>query len=227
MYILSYISIFLKTYNKFLFVSLQYSLDYIPAVPPTNYANQPSPLSPPNIAIPPNTTGLILSPNKTPTMTLVPPKQYPPIVPAPPAVASINPTYHHNGKVALPPGPPAAVAPNTAQAPTPRSPNSNNVYNHYGTPTPQQTTVALATSPVVVNGAGVASAPINQPLLAIDTNINATTQQQQVVERTTNLKANVKITKISAKNTAVATATGPTAGVVPLVTNRCVELYTA
>ncbi|XP_059224840.1 RNA-binding protein fusilli isoform X2 [Stomoxys calcitrans] len=206
-----------------------YSLDYIPAVPATNYANQPSPLSPPNIAIPPNTTGLILSPNKTPTMTLVPPKQYPSVVQGPTAVANMNANYHHNSKALHPPPAPPTT---TVAVPTPRTPTTGNVFQHYGSPPPPMT---MPKSPVMINaptmnavgvvastaGGGGGGTPIQQPLLAIDTT-------SQGVERNT-LKAGVKIAKMPVKNASV--TSGPTTnGVAPplvVTTNRCVELYTA
>ncbi|XP_073848787.1 epithelial splicing regulatory protein fusilli isoform X2 [Musca autumnalis] len=255
-----------------------YSLDYITTVPPTNYANpQPSPLSPPNVAIPPNATnGLILTPSKGGgggPMTLVTPKQYPAAVVqgSPTAVTPtiIHPNnYHHhkNSKVVTVTqqqavvtklSPTAAVSA-PAPASTIRPTHNNNVYHqHYGSPpppvkpqitlsqqTPPTTTevtppnapviVTTPTTPISPAAAGQnAVTPVivhNKPLLAIETNTPATTTG----ECNANLKASVKITKITTKNstkTAPPTSNGvvtpPPAPPTLVTTNRCVELYSA
>lgn len=210
----------------------QYSLDYIPAVPPTNYGNPASPLSPPTVGIPTNTNSLILSPNKTPTMTMVPtPKQYPAVAAGPPPpVTPITPTYHN--KMALPsPHPPPTRHTHTIP------------YHHYSSPAPLQGAVVLAASPTpataIVNtppGRLVKTPLTEQPLLAIDTS--------HTVEHSA-LKANTKKTTssttaasqpaVTAKPVVVATteaATSSTAttnmnGTTAIVTNHCVELYTS
>uniref|UniRef100_A0A1I8NAZ1 RRM domain-containing protein n=2 Tax=Musca domestica TaxID=7370 RepID=A0A1I8NAZ1_MUSDO len=255
-----------------------YSLDYITTVPPTNYANpQPSPLSPPNVAIPANATnGLILSPSKGGggPMTLVPPKQYPAAVVQGPATAvaagAISPNNYHNHHQHHhhPPhvhsnnnkNKPTGLKITAAATPVHSSHNNNNTYHHqhYGSPPPPlppatavvpQTTLsqqsptavvapvvtALANAPVIVNGPTTplpshnAVTPVvqNQPLLAIDTNTPA------AGERNSSLKASVKITKITTKNSKTASTSngvGPSPPAAPpslVTTNRCVELYTA
>ncbi|XP_061401751.1 probable serine/threonine-protein kinase DDB_G0280111 [Musca vetustissima] len=133
--------------------------------------------------------------------------------------------------------------------------------HHYGSPPPgavagpvpqttlSQTSPTTAVAPIVTaltNGQVIVNAPTTtptmpghnavtppvvhqpqqqQPLLAIDTNAPA------AGERSVNLKASVKITKITTKNTkttsnsnGVVVATPPS---LTVTTNRCVELYTA
>ncbi|XP_037805262.1 RNA-binding protein fusilli isoform X2 [Lucilia sericata] len=212
-----------------------YSLDYIPAVQPTNYANPTSPLSPPTVGIPTNTSGLILSPNKTPTMAMVPnPKQYPAVGAGPPTqsptITPITPTYH--SKMALPPA-----------HPPPARHTHTNMYHHYSSPPPMQTAVVLAAPPspatAIVNTppAGVLKTPpIEQPLLAIDTS--------HTVERNA-LKTNAKLktgppavtakavvaatdaTTSTSSSTTTTTSTAAMNGTTALVTNHCVELYTS
>ncbi|XP_046810855.1 RNA-binding protein fusilli isoform X2 [Lucilia cuprina] len=216
-----------------------YSLDYIPAVQPTNYANPTSPLSPPTVGIPTNTSGLILSPNKTPTMAIVPnPKQYPAVGAGPPTqsptITPITPTYH--SKMALPP-----------PHPPPTRHTHTNIYHHYSSPPPMQTAVVLAAPPnpatAIVNTPPVGvlkTSPIEQPLLAIDT---SHTVERNALKTNAKLKNSSSIaaavppavtakavvaatdatTSTSSSNTSTAAMNGTTA----IVTNHCVELYTS
>lgn len=204
---------------------------------PTNYANPASPLSPPTVGIPTNTSGLILSPNKAPTVTILPtPKQFPAVPtghppPQPsPSVAPITPTYHN--KMALPP-----------PYPPPTRHTHPNIYHHYSSPPPLQPAAVLAPPPpanavIKTSPIAIRKTPpkIEQPLLAIDTS--------HKVERNA-LKTNTKLTNSSSihapslptvtgkpvvvaneatKSTTTATNMN---GTTPIVTNHCVELYTS
>ncbi|KAI8122457.1 RNA-binding protein fusilli [Lucilia cuprina] len=216
-----------------------YSLDYIPAVQPTNYANPTSPLSPPTVGIPTNTSGLILSPNKTPTMAIVPnPKQYPAVGAGPPTqsptITPITPTYH--SKMALPP-----------PHPPPTRHTHTNIYHHYSSPPPMQTAVVLAAPPnpatAIVNTPPVGvlkTPPIEQPLLAIDTShtvernalkTNAKLKNSSsiavAVPPAVTAKAVVAATDATTSTSSSTTSTAAMNGTTAIVTNHCVELYTS
>ena len=165
---------------------------------------------------------------------VAPPKQYPPVAPGLPTIASITPTAYHN-KMSLP----------LPQSPIPRA--ATNMYHHYNSPTTLTPTAVftphpnvVAGGPVVVNttSSGIKKpTTTDQPLLVIDT--NTTTNNHHTVERNTT-KTNAKVLPNTTKeNSSVAmadekatssstSAPKPTTnGTAAIVTNHCVELYTS
>ncbi|XP_037888194.1 RNA-binding protein fusilli isoform X3 [Glossina fuscipes] len=169
-----------------------YSLDYISSMQTTNYTNQASPLSP-TAAV----SGLIFTPNKTPTMTLVPPKIFhAPLAP----VAAGSPVAYHS-KLPITP--------------------ANSIHYHHYSPT-SAALITTATAAAAIANGGCATTTIS----ANNETDNKVIANFGKTHSSVSHKVNASKTNSSSTvSTLTSTTTTTSVNAKAIVSNQRVELY--